>query len=102
MTFLNHKPCGHDLVIDHKNDIKTDNRVENLHIVTQRFNICKTRGSYSSQYKGVTFDKSRNKWHSSIYLDGKTKHLGRFDCETKAGLAYLKALKELEQKKGRN
>jgi hypothetical protein len=84
MTFLNHIPCGYKLVVDHINDNPKDNRVENLQIVTQRENAFKTQGNYSSQYKGVTFDKSRNKWHSSIYLDGKTKHLGRFDCETKA------------------
>ncbi len=96
MTFLNHKPCGLDLVIDHKNDIKTDNRVENLQIVTQRENAFKTQGNYSSKYKGVGFDNSRNKWYSRIYVDGKTKHLGRFESEYYAHLAYQQALKEIQ------
>ena len=28
-AFLGHKPCGMKLIIDHINDVKTDNRVEN-------------------------------------------------------------------------
>jgi len=102
MTFLNHKPCGLDLVIDHKNDIKTDNRVENLHIVTQRFNSNKTQGKYSSQYKGVHLCKASGKWISRIKINGKKKYLGCFKCELKAHYTYLQAVKELEQKKGRN
>ena len=39
ITFLNHKPNGFKgLVINHKNFIKTDNRVENIELTTQRNN----------------------------------------------------------------
>jgi hypothetical protein len=41
MAFLNHTPCGMKLVIDHINDIKSDNRIINLQVVTQRENIWK-------------------------------------------------------------
>ncbi len=41
MAFLNHTPCGMELVIDHINDIKSDNRIINLQVVTQRENIWK-------------------------------------------------------------
>lgn len=33
----------------------------------------------TSGYKGVSWDKSRNKWQSHIYLEGKSIGLGRFD-----------------------
>ena len=95
MTFLNHKPCGLDLVIDHKNDIKTDNRVENLHIVTQRFNARKTQGRYSSQYKGVCWNKTAGKWQSGITINYKYKNLGYYESEYEAHLTYQKALSEL-------
>ena len=38
MAFLNHIPCGHKLVVNHINMIKTDNRVENLELITQQEN----------------------------------------------------------------
>ena len=90
--FLGHIICGHKLVVDHINDIKLDNRVENLQIVTQRKNAYKTQGNYSSQYKGVYWCINRKKWVAQIYLNGKIKSLGRFDIENKANLAYQKAL----------
>jgi len=95
IAFLNHKPNGLELVVDHINDNKLDNRVENLQIVTNRFNICKTQGKYSSKFKGVVWHKQLNKWRSQIVINGKLKHLGVFKCELSASHAYQKALKEL-------
>ena len=38
VAFLGHTIDGHKLVIDHVNDIKTDNRADNLQIVTSSYN----------------------------------------------------------------
>lgn len=95
MAFLGHTPCGMNLVVDHKNDIKTDNRVENLQIVSHRFNCYKTQGKYSSKFKGVSFNKKNNKWESQIYFNGKSEKLGFFKNEYDAHLAYQNALKNL-------
>jgi hypothetical protein len=92
IAFLNHTPCGMELVIDHINDIKTDNRVENLQIVTQRFNARKTQGIYSSNHRGVAWDKERKKWRALIITNGKNKSLGRFATELEASQAYQAAL----------
>jgi hypothetical protein len=94
MAFLNHKPNGYKLVIDHINDNKIDNRVENLQIVTQRFNSFKTQGKYSSQYKGVSWYKRDKKWKSRININGNLISLGSFDCELEAHQAYQNALKQ--------
>ena len=48
----------------------------------------------SSQYKGVCWYKSTNKWISYIKINGKTKHLGLFTSEEEAYEAYQNALKE--------
>jgi hypothetical protein len=98
IAFLNHKPNGYELVVDHINDNKLDNRVENLQIVTQRFNAFKTQGKYSSMYKGVSLNKMSNRWESKIVINGKKKYLGLFKCELAASYAYQKALREYEQK----
>jgi hypothetical protein len=95
VAFLNHKPCGHKLVVDHINNNKTDNREDNLQIVTQRFNTCKIKVNYTSEFKGVSWHKRSNKWTSRISLDNKSIHLGMFDCELKASLAYQNKLKTL-------
>lgn len=90
MAFLNHIPCGMKLVVDHINNNQLDNRVENLHIVTQRENSHKTQSKYSSTYKGVS--KSNTKWISTIYINGKKLYLGRFVNEQEASQAYQNRL----------
>ncbi len=82
-------------MIDHVNDIKTDNRAENLQLVTSRFNTCKTQDRYTSNHKGVCWDKKANKWVTQIHINGKQKKLGYFACELKASLAYQNKLKEI-------
>ena len=49
----------------------------------------------TSQYKGVSWNKNKNKWVSYIKINGKKKHLGYFTSEEEAYEAYQNALKEL-------
>ena len=92
ICFLNHIPNGRKLVVDHINDNKLDNKVENLQIVTIRFNSYKTQDKYVSKYKGVSWHKRSKKWQSRIEIDGKRKHLGQFTDEHEASIAYQNAL----------
>jgi hypothetical protein len=97
--FLGHKPCGHKLVVHHKNDNSLDNRLENLEIVTTRENAYKTQGKYTSKYKGVHFCKRSKKFISLISLNGKRICLGRFTNELEASKHYNNALKEIDDGK---
>jgi hypothetical protein len=72
-----------DVVIDHINGVKTDNRVDNLRIVTQQKN-CENRRS-----KG--YHKIGKKWRAQIKVNKKKHHLGYFDTEQEAYAAYLDA-----------
>ena len=92
MAFLGHTPCGMKMVVDHINDNPLDNRVENLQVVTTRYNSNKTQGRYSSKYKGVSWHNSSKKWLSRISINGKCLNLGSFDCELKAHFKYQEAL----------
>ncbi len=96
MAFLNHVPDGYKIVVDHINNDKLDNRVENLQLITQRENNSKDKKGYSSKYTGVTWHKVANKWVSTIRVGVKKKYLGLFIDEYEAHLAYQKALKELK------
>jgi len=92
VAFLNHKQCGMDLVVNHINLNKSDNRVENLEIVTSRVNSNKLHIKSSSKYVGVSWHKRVKKWVSSIYVNGKNVHLGCFDTEEDAYNKYLEKL----------
>jgi hypothetical protein len=99
MGFLNHEPCGLKLVIDHINDNPLDNRLENLQIVSNRFNSCKTQGRYSSKYKGVSKTSNGKRWRAGLTINNKSIYLGSFDCEVEAHKAYLNAVKKIEDER---
>jgi hypothetical protein len=96
ICFLNHIPDGtHNVVIDHINEIKTDNRIENLRLIGHRENVSRSIKDSTSTYVGVSWSKNAKKWISQITIDGKTKYLGLFDNEQDANKKYLETLKDL-------
>ena len=100
MTFLGHKPNGHKLVVDHVNGDKSDDRVENLRIVTHRANssTCfrSNEESFSSQYVGVSWSERHSAWRSIIAHNGVAVRLGNYDTELEASNAYQSALSKIE------
>ena len=83
--------------IDHINGIKDDNRILNLRNCTQQQNRL-NQGDYSSNtsgYKGVVWNKSRNKWQAQIRFKEEHFYLGQFDCPKEASEAYEAKAKEL-------
>lgn len=96
ICFLNHIPDGtHNIVIDHINEIKTDNKLENLRLIGHRENVSRSIKNSTSTYVGVSWSKNAKKWISQITIEGKTKYLGLFDNEKEANKKYLEALKDL-------
>ena len=93
MAFLGHVPGGYKIVVDHIDNNRLNNHVSNLQLITQRENSSKDRKNGTSQYTGVVWYKSANKWKSQITINGKLKHLGLFTSEEAAAEAYQNALK---------
>jgi len=95
MAFLNHKPNGNKgLVVDHINNIKTDNRVENLQLITNRENSSKDRKG-SNKYTGVYWNKKAKKYIVQIGLKSKRKTLGYFKNPKIAYAVYLNKLENI-------
>lgn len=95
-TFLEDKRDGRNLVVDHINNNKLDNRPENLQIVSQRINNSKDSIG-TSKYPGVSYETSYNKWRSEIRINGKNKFLGRFENEEEASQSYQNELIKLKK-----
>jgi hypothetical protein len=96
MAYLGHTPCGHDIVVNHINFDRKDNRADNLELITARENTNKKHLKSTSKYTGVSWYKINNKWQSQIQINGKQKHLGYFDLEEEASMYYQDALKSIE------
>jgi AP2 domain len=82
---------------DHINHNGLDNRFSNLRpaTVSQNQGNKKKQKNNTSGYKGVSWDKRRNKWQVYIKINGKQKHLGYYDDIEDAKAAYDKSAKEL-------
>lgn len=78
--------CPDDMVIDHINHNRLDNRKSNLRICTQHQNNMNKGVTYNraSNVTGVRLDKRRNKWMARITCNYKEKFLGYFDTKEEA------------------
>ncbi len=67
--------------VDHINHKTYDNQKSNLRVCKHHQNITSSRtySNNTSGRKGVSWDKTRNKWIVSITYNKKTYHIGRFD-----------------------
>jgi len=90
ITFLGHKPCGHQFVVDHINNNSTDNRLKNLQIITNRQNTSKDKKR--DLPIGVCKYPKYNNYKAAIQVNGKNKHLGYFATQEEASRAYQDAL----------
>lgn len=82
---------------DHINSNSLDNRRSNLRICTHAENLRNKRiqKNNKSGYKGVYWDKFRDKWRVEIRLNGKHMSGGRYDNILDAARAYDRKAKKL-------
>jgi len=77
--------------VDHINGNRLDNRKCNLRFVSRmenNGNARKASHGKSSKYKGVSYDKKRQKYEAYITKKDRKIHLGMFICEKDAAKAY--------------
>ena len=82
--------------LDHIDGNRANNKIENLRPATLNENArnSKKPSHNTSGYKGVCWDKNRNKWMAYITINNKFKSLGRFNEIEDAHLAYTNAAKQ--------
>jgi len=73
--------------LDHKNTNRSDNRIDNLRILTNQQNL------FNTNAKGYTWNKTSKKWEAQIGFNNKNYYLGVFKTEEEARNAYLEAKK---------
>lgn len=73
-----------NVIIDHINENRFDNRKNNLRIVDNTIN------SFNCKRKGYSYDKINNKYRASIKYKGVELKLGRYNTELEAETIYLK------------
>lgn len=97
--FGSKKRNGIILQVDHIDNDKNNNKIENLQLLTARENTVKYHKSikHSSKHTGVSWHKVNKGWQSSIRINGILNHLGYFINEVDASNEYRRALKEFNE-----
>lgn len=88
-SFLGHIPDNYNGVINHIDNIKTNNRLDNLEVVSSRYNT-----QYSKSTEGVY--ERRNKFEVYIRIDGKKTYLGSYTSKEEALKVRNKKLQEID------
>lgn len=89
-------PDGFD--IDHINGNRSDNRIENLRLVTRQGNnqnLQHAKSNSKTKLLGACFHKATKKFVAQIRENGKYKYLGLFDTALEAHNVYLKRKREI-------
>lgn len=90
-------PAKGQLVYPRRFNHGFDYRKENLIVCTMKERqriLPKSRNQGTSKYKGVSFYPKNNCWRAGIRVDGKSIHIGFFDSEEAAALAYNEAARK--------
>lgn len=82
--------------IDHINNNRQDNRIENLRLATRAENNQNIKEANKKSLHGfLGVSPRKNSWRARIQCGKKRIHIGDFQTPEEAHLAYLKAKKDL-------
>lgn len=86
-----------NIYVDHKDGNGLNNQRSNLRIATHQQNCANRvrRSNKTSKYIGVSRWKNRKKWRAQIIYNYKKIHLGTFEVESDAAIAYDVCTKRL-------
>jgi len=81
VIWLWHKGYMPEGIVDHKDQDRLNNRIDNLREASDQCNVInsKVHCSNTSGVKGISRSKISGKWHSYLEHNGKRMHLGFYD-----------------------
>lgn len=101
IAFLGYVQDGYKThIVNHIDNVKENNKLSNLELVTPRYNTSCHKKNGTSKYTGVSYHSGDKKWLSSIQISGVNISLGRHDNEIDGYKTYQKALKNKDLFKG--
>lgn len=79
--------------VDHRNEVKSDNRWDNIRTATRQQNNANKgkQSNNTSGYKGVTWNKATGKWQAAVTFNRKRYHLGFYDDPAYAAAVHAGA-----------
>jgi hypothetical protein len=95
--FLIKPNFDYKVIVDHIDRNKLNNVISNLRYVSisqNRINKNKILNT-KSKFRGVYWDKVREKWFARVIINNERLHLGRYEYEIDAARAYNKKVIEL-------
>ena len=83
--------------LDHINQNRSDNRIENLREANGALNRQNTKlqSNNTSGFKGVSKCGASRRWRAEIMIDGRAVRLGWFDTPEEASEAYLAVKRQI-------
>jgi hypothetical protein len=86
-------PIPEGYYIDHIDGNPSNNKLENLRLANQKENSrnSKKPKNNTSGYKGVHWNKEKEKWQARVMINTITKHIGYFEDLIEAAKAYNEA-----------
>jgi hypothetical protein len=93
-AFVDSEYRNKKLVIDHIDNNKLNNNLDNLQLVSHRFNISKSAFNFKNKLTGVS--KQCKKYRADINLGGKKLYLGVYETPEKASSIYNEVLNHYE------
>jgi hypothetical protein len=96
LIWLYHFDNNDNLIIDHINGDKLDNRIENLRLATKTDNSRnrKKHSNNTSGYIGVTYYKRDGKYIAQISIDSNMIRIGKCDTAYDAHVLYVEYAKK--------
>ena len=98
LVFLWHNGYLPEPQIDHINRVRSDNRINNLRVVSAQCNVRNSGNRCDNIFgvKGVGWHKQNRKWQARVKVNNKDKYLGTYEDFDSAVCARLAAEQFLE------